>query len=117
MRSRTVPPGTAENTPGRQSWATYMGLTSPRDNPRSSIPPRGDMFSAAIRILSRVYPGRVSWDILIRPWRDYPWPHVHPGLTSWATLSRPCGTQTETGGSHADTLALIAVACATKVLP
>src|ERR1700677_4468860 len=40
MRSRTVPPGTAENIPGRQSWATYMGLTSPRDNPQSSIPPR-----------------------------------------------------------------------------
>jgi hypothetical protein len=52
------PEGTAENISGRKSWATYMGLTSPRDNPRSSIPPRGDMFSAAIRILIRVYPGR-----------------------------------------------------------
>jgi hypothetical protein len=40
----------AESSPGRKSWATYMGLTSPRDNSRSSIPPRGDMFSAAIRI-------------------------------------------------------------------
>src|ERR1700691_2564768 len=40
----------AESSPGLTSWATYMGLTSPRDNSRSSIPPRGDMFSAAIRI-------------------------------------------------------------------
>jgi hypothetical protein len=36
------------------------------------------MLSAAIPILSRVYPGRVSWDILSRPWRDYSCSHVLP---------------------------------------
>ena len=83
------PGGTAESSPGRQSWDTYMWLTSPRDNPQSSIPPRGDMFSAAIPIVSRTYPGLASWDILSRPCGTTPALIFYPGLASWATLSRP----------------------------
>src|ERR1700678_824815 len=64
-----VPPGTAENAPGRQSWVSL-------DFGEWSRAPR-----------------TTSWVIFSRPCGTVHEPHFYPGLASWATFSRPCGTE------------------------
>jgi hypothetical protein len=65
----TVPPGTAENAPGRQSWVS-LGF--------------GEWLRA---------PRTTSWVILSRPYGTVQGPYFYPGLASWATFSRPYGTE------------------------
>jgi hypothetical protein len=63
------PEGTAENSPGRQSWVNMHELRSPVGTAEH----RSTGFQSSLTGLDPLHP-------------------VYPGLPSWAILSRPFGT-------------------------
>ena len=78
MRTRKLSPfaGTAECSPGRQSWVEFERKKSPAGT------------AEKYRELG-YFPGQLS----AVPAGLFGLSYTDPGLSSWATFSRPCGTE------------------------